>query len=130
MDYINGFIEQKRAKKLRGVLELLVADPGAITAEMVDEVIKFKRLDGVGSALEKLRDGLMPGGEQGARLRDHLSSLAAPMAVVWGKEDKILPAVHAEDLPDNVAVTLYESTGHMPHMEKAADVNELIKKML
>ncbi|MDH3738290.1 MAG: acetoin dehydrogenase dihydrolipoyllysine-residue acetyltransferase subunit [Alphaproteobacteria bacterium] len=130
MDYINGFIEQKRAKKLRTVLELLVADPGAITAEMVDEVIKFKRLDGVGPALEKLRDGLMPGGTQGANLKDALSTLAAPAQVIWGKDDKILPATHADGLADSVAVTLYDGAGHMPHMEKAAEVNALITKMI
>ncbi len=130
MDYINGFIEQKRAKKLRGVLELLVADPNAITSEMVEEVIKFKRVDGVGAALEKLRDGLMPGGQQGALLRDRLSSLTAPTQVIWGRDDRILPADHAADLPDNVVVTIYEQTGHMPHMEKANEVNELIGKLV
>ena len=130
MDYINGFIEQKRAKKLRAVLELLVADPNAITSEMVDEVIKFKRLDGVGPALETLRDGLMPGGTQGTSLKDALSALTAPVQVIWGREDKILPASHAESLPDGITVTLYDGTGHMPHMEKAAEVNELIGKIV
>ena len=130
MDYINGFIEQKRAKKLRAVLEMLVADPGSITSEMVDEVIKFKRVDGVGPALEKLRDGLMPGGVQGSDLRSSLTALAVPVQVIWGKQDQILPAAHADGLPDAVAVTLYETTGHMPHMEKAAEVNELIGKLI
>ena len=126
MDYINGFIEQKRAKKLRAVLELLVADPGAITAEMVEEVIKYKRLDGVGEALTALRDGLMPGGQQGASIKSELASLSMPVQVVWGKKDQVLPPAHAEGLPDNVKLTLYDDAGHMPHMEKAAEVNALI----
>lgn len=130
MDYIEGFISQSRAKKLRAVLELLVADPKAITAEMVEEVIKFKRVDGVGPALTTLRDGLMPGGRQSAQLRDHLSTLAAPAQVVWGKEDRILPASHADGLPDDVKVTIYDDAGHMPHMEKAAEVNALIGKLV
>ncbi|MDH3662887.1 MAG: acetoin dehydrogenase dihydrolipoyllysine-residue acetyltransferase subunit [Alphaproteobacteria bacterium] len=130
MDYINGFIGQSRAKKLRAVLEMLVADPGAITTEMVDEVIKFKRVDGVGPALERLRDGLMPGGQQGVDLRSSLSALTAPVQVIWGKQDQILPAKHAEGLPDNVTVTVYEKIGHMPHMEKAAEVNALIGKIV
>ena len=130
IDYINGFISQSRAKKLRAVLEMLVADPGAITSEMVDEVIKFKRVDGVGPALEKLRDGLMPGGTQGANLKSRLTALAVPAQVVWGKEDKILPVNHADGLPDQLAVTVFEQTGHMPHMEKAAEVNELIGKII
>ena len=130
MDYINGFISQSRAKKLRGVLEMLVADPGSITSEMVDEVIKFKRVDGVGPALEKLRDGLMPGGKQGAELRASLSTLAAPAQVIWGRNDQILPASHADGLPDGIGVTLYDDAGHMPHMERAAEVNELIGKIV
>ena len=130
MNYINGFIEQKRAKKLRAVLEMLVADPGSITSEMVDEVIKFKRVDGVGPALEKLRDGLMPGGTQGVDLRASLSTLAAPAQVIWGEEDQILPVSDADGLPDGIIVTLYDKTGHMPHMEKANEVNELIGKII
>lgn len=130
MEYINGFIEQKRAKKLRTVLELLVADPKAITSEMVDEVIKFKRVDGVGPALEKLRDGLMPGGQQGTQLKEALSTLSAPTQVIWGRNDKVLPVGHADNLPGNVTVTLYDDAGHMPHMEKAAEVNELIGKFV
>ena len=129
MDYIDGFISQTRAKKLRGVLELLVADPEAITTEMVDDVIKFKRVDGVGPALETLRDGLMPGGVQGS-LRERLSELAVPTQVIWGREDKILPVIHADGLPADMTVTLYGDTGHMPHMEKASEVNDLIETLI
>ena len=127
---MSRFISQSRAKKLRAVLELLVADPGAITSEMVEEVIKFKRVDGVSAALTTLRDGLMPGGTQGINLKDALSTLTAPVQVIWGKEDQILPASHADGLPDGVTVTLYDNAGHMPHMEKAAEVNELIGNMV
>ena len=37
---------------------------------------------------------------------------------------------HAEGLPDGVAVTVYDGTGHMPHMEKATEVNALITDMI
>jgi pyruvate dehydrogenase E2 component (dihydrolipoamide acetyltransferase) len=93
---------------------------------MVEEVIKFKRVDGVGPALEKLRDGLMPGGQQGTQLKGGLTALAVPIQVIWGKDDHILPVSHADGLPDAVKLTLYEKTGHMPHMEKANEVNALI----
>ncbi|NJO36658.1 MAG: acetoin dehydrogenase dihydrolipoyllysine-residue acetyltransferase subunit, partial [Rhizobiales bacterium] len=130
MDYIDGFISQSRAKKLRAVLEMLVADPQAITSEMVEAVIRFKRVDGVGPALEKLRDGLMPGGMQGSDLRASLSTLTAPVQVIWGKADQILPASHAEGLPGHVTVTIFDDAGHMPHMEKAAEVNDLIARLI
>ena len=50
--------------------------------------------------------------------------------MIWGEDDQILPASHGAGLPDNVTVTKYEKTGHMPHMEKAAEVNELIGKLI
>ena len=70
MDYINGFIAEKRAKKLRPVLEMLVAHPEMISKDMIEDVLKFKRLDGVDQALATLRDGCFPAGNQKAKLRD------------------------------------------------------------
>jgi len=46
--------------------------------------------------------------------------------VLWGEADRILPAAHAAGLPDNVRVTLITAAGHVPHMEKAAEVNRAI----
>ncbi len=126
MTFINGFIDQKRAKKLRGVLELLVADPGMITNDMVEEVIKFKRLDGAVEALSSLRDGLFPGGSQAPLDAGKLAGLSVPVQALWGEGDQILSASQAEALPDSVKVTRYADTGHLPHMEKASDVNAAI----
>lgn len=126
MDYIDGFISQTRARKLRGVLELLVDDASAISADMVEDIIKFKRLDGVGAALGQLRDQVMPGGKQGISFRDRLGDVSMPAQVIWGRNDKIIPSDHAADLPDNLRLTVYDDTGHMPHLERATDVNALI----
>lgn len=130
MDYINGFIDQKRAKKLRAVMELLVADANAITSEMVEDVIKYKRLDGVSAALTTLRDKLFADGQQADSLRDGLGNAGPSIQVIWGRQDQIIPASHGEGLPDNIKVTIYEDAGHMPHMEKASEVNETISAFL
>ena len=47
MEYIDGFMSTSRARKLQPVLEMLVANPELVTNEMVEDVLKFKRLDGV-----------------------------------------------------------------------------------
>ena len=49
-----------------------------------------------------------------------------PVQVIWGGQDRIVPAAHAEGLPDNVKVTVLADAGHLAHMEKAREVNELI----
>jgi pyruvate dehydrogenase E2 component (dihydrolipoamide acetyltransferase) len=129
MDYINGFIEEKRAKKLRPVLEMLVGDPSLISKDMVEDVLKFKRLDGVDAALKKLRDALMPGGKQAGSLRDGLAGLKVPVQILWGEVDQVLPVGHSEGLPASIKVTRFAGVGHMPHMEKAAETNELIRAL-
>lgn len=129
MEYIDGFITQTRARKLRAVIELLVDDPTGISPDMIEDIIKYKRLDGVGPALELLRDKIMPAGQQAAALKDHLDKLTAPMQIIWGRNDRIIPASHAESLPDGLKVQIFEDTGHMPHMERANEVNALIKEI-
>jgi pyruvate dehydrogenase E2 component (dihydrolipoamide acetyltransferase) len=130
MAYIDGFVAEKRAKKLRPVLEMLVANPELISKDMVEDVLKFKRLDGVDQALAKLRDGCFADGNQKVTLRDKLDGIKVPVQVVVGEKDQILSASHADGLPAGIKVTRFADAGHMPHMEKAADVNELIRSLV
>ena len=130
MAYIDGFIGEKRAKKLRPVLEMLVGNPEMISKDMVEDVLKFKRLDGVDQALAQLRDGCFAGGNQKVTLRDSLEGIKVPVQVVVGEKDQIIPASHADGLPASIRVTRYPDAGHMPHMEKAADVNEIIRSLV
>ena len=125
--FIEGFIGESRARKLRPIIEMLVADPADVTADMVEEVLKFKRLDGAVAALPPVADANFAGGVQQLSLRDRLGELRVPTRVVWGEADRILPASHAEGLPASIAVAAIPGAGHIVHMEKAAEVNSLIK---
>ena len=127
MEFIDGFIRQTRARKLRGVLEMLVAQTGLITAEMIEEVVRFKRLDGVPAALASLREGLFPGGLQRPFAPEELAALQLPVQAIWGEEDRILPVSHADALPEAVRVVRLAGTGHLPHMEQSGAVNDAIR---
>ena len=48
------------------MLQTLVADPSLISADMVEEVLKFKRLDGSEAALRRIADANFAGGAQSA----------------------------------------------------------------
>ncbi len=129
MEFINGFIDGKRRKDMLPILQTLVADPDLISRDMINDVLKFKRLDGVRAALEKLRDTVFAGGQQTGSLRPHLSGLQVPCQVVWGREDRILPVSHSAGLPDAMPVHILDGAGHLPHMEKSAEVNAIIAKV-
>ncbi|MBA3518814.1 MAG: acetoin dehydrogenase dihydrolipoyllysine-residue acetyltransferase subunit [Rhizobiales bacterium] len=127
--FIEGFIGESRARKLRPVLEMLVANPQMVTADMVEEVLKFKRLDGALDALRAVADANFSGGAQKHSVREALAAIKVPVGIVWGEGDRILPAAHGEGLPETVVVTRIAGAGHIPHMEKAAEVNEAIRAL-
>jgi pyruvate dehydrogenase E2 component (dihydrolipoamide acetyltransferase) len=130
MAYVDGFMAAKRRKQLQPVLELLVADPDMVSREMIEDVLKFKRLDGVEAALNRIVDDTFAGGRQAFQLTGRLRELTVPVQVIWGRQDRIIPVRHSEDLPSRVHVQVFDDAGHMVHMEKAAEVNELIERMV
>jgi pyruvate dehydrogenase E2 component (dihydrolipoamide acetyltransferase) len=130
MVYIDGFMAAKRRKQLQPVLEMLVADPAMVSREMIEDVLKFKRLDGVETALNRIIEGTFPGGRQALQLTGRLGELSVPVQIVWGRKDRIIPVRHTEGLPNSVRVHVFDDAGHMVHMEKAAEVNDLIRTFL
>ena len=130
MAYIDGFMQAKRRKQLQPVLEMLVADPALISREMIEDVLKFKRLDGVEAALNRIIDDTFAGGQQALELTGRLGELNVPLQVIWGRQDRIIPAAHAEGLPTSIKVHVLDDAGHMVHMEKAAEVNQLVKELV
>ena len=130
MEYIDGFIGTSRARKLKSVLEMLVCDPALVTNDMVEDVLKYKRLDGVDAALNTIATACFAGGRQSLELTARLGEIQAPVQVIWGREDRILPVSHSQGLPAAVKVTVLDGAGHLVHMEKAAEVNDLIARLV
>jgi pyruvate dehydrogenase E2 component (dihydrolipoamide acetyltransferase) len=126
MDYIKGVIEARRPKQLSAVLELLFADPGLVSREMTENLLRYKRLDGVEPALKTMAGANFPEGRQAAAYNAALEGFEGPVAVVWGRQDRILPVAHGEALPDKVRIQILDDAGHMAHMERADEVGRVI----
>ena len=130
MEYIDGFMSTSRARKLKPVLDMLVFDPALVTNDMVEDVLKYKRLDGVDAALNTIAGACFAGGRQSLELEPRLGEIAAPVQVIWGREDRVLPVAHSEGLPAKISVTVLDGAGHLVHMEKSAEVNALITRLV
>ena len=130
VDYIRGFVEASRRKEMKPVLSQLFADESLVSGDMVNEVLKYKRLDGVVAALKTVAAGAFAEGRQVLVLTDRLGELKVPAQCIWGGDDRIVPPEHAGALPAVIAVHTLAATGHMAHMEKAADVNRLIEEFV
>jgi len=128
--YLQGFIDAQRPMALKALLAELFADPGLISRDMVEDLLKYKRLDGVDRALRTIVGAVAPDGRQVLSYRDALGRLEQPVQVIWGTEDRIIPSSHADGLPDSVPVHRIAGKGHMVHMEAAAEVNRLLAAFL
>jgi len=128
--FIDGFINANRRKQLHEVLAKLFANPALVSRDMAEDVLKFKRLDGATQALSAIAAANFAGGRQSRLLRDRIGEIGIPIQVIWGADDRILPAQHAQGLPHNVGVHVLAGAGHMPHMEKAAEVNRLLAALV
>ena len=130
VDYIDGFVSASRRKQIKPHLEQLFADSALVNRRFVDEVLKAKRLDGVETALRTIAGKFITDGRQAAQYRDRLEEVSAPVLIIWGDKDQIIPASQAEGLPSTIQRHIINDSGHMVQMESARQVNTLIDQFL
>jgi pyruvate dehydrogenase E2 component (dihydrolipoamide acetyltransferase) len=119
-------VAAERRRELKGVLELLFADSSHVSRTLVDDVLRYKRLDGVDAALRQVSAAMYPSGRQTTVLVVDLDRLTVPVLAVWGSQDQVLSATQAEPLRAHARVEVLPDTGHSPHMEAANEVNRLL----
>ncbi|MGA8754782.1 MAG: acetoin dehydrogenase dihydrolipoyllysine-residue acetyltransferase subunit [Stellaceae bacterium] len=125
--FIDGFIHASRRREAAEVLSQLVYDPASVSRAMVEETLRYKRLDGVEAALTAIAQAWFADGRQHLYLTDRLRQLTIPVQLIWGRDDRIVPVSHAEALAAQVPVHILDAAGHLPHMEKAGEVSRLIR---
>ncbi|NMG73903.1 acetoin dehydrogenase dihydrolipoyllysine-residue acetyltransferase subunit [Aromatoleum diolicum] len=128
--YIDGFVAAGDRRALKPLLTELFADPALVTRQLVDDMLKYKRLEGVGDALRTLAGSLFENGRQATVLRETAARFGKPVLVIWGADDRIIPAAHAQGLTAPVLVEVLPKQGHMLQMEAANEVNRLIGRFL
>jgi pyruvate dehydrogenase E2 component (dihydrolipoamide acetyltransferase) len=128
--YIDGFVAAPSRRELKPVVEQLFADAGLVSRQMLDDLLKYKRLDGVTELLTQLADGLFAEGRQAEQPALELDEARKPVLVVWGEEDRVIPAAHARNAPAAATVEILPGAGHMAMMEKASEFNALLKRQI
>ena len=129
--YLRGFADAQTRRELKPVLGQLFAADDLVTRQVVDDLLAYKRLDGVDEALHALLGTLLDGDAQRA---DSAASVAAiggavPITAVWGSADRIVPPAQAESV-DRAVRRLIDGAGHMPHMERPAEVQAAIEETI
>jgi pyruvate dehydrogenase E2 component (dihydrolipoamide acetyltransferase) len=129
--YLNGFADAQTRRELKPVIGQLFADEALVTRHMVDDLLAYKRLDGADVALHALLGTLLDGDTQRLDSAAAIAAIGAavPVAVVWGSADRIIPAAQAGSVA-GAASHLIDGAGHMPHMERPAEVQAVIEETI
>lgn len=120
--YIDGFVKSRRPRELKQVLQLLFAEPASVTAEMVESIIRYKRLDGVVIALEMLKERFFDDVTEFASLRRQLNEIECRTQILWGEADRIVPFDKAVSESLSATVRILPNAGHMPHLEAFKEI--------
>ena len=133
--YVRGFAAAQTRRELRPIVGQLFADEQLVTRQVVDDLLAYKRLDGVDEALAALAETLLDGDEQRIDSAAAVRALGGvvPVTVVWGGADRIIPAEQASSVAavaPGAAVRVIDGAGHMPHMERPAEAQAAVEETI
>lgn len=124
--YLRGFVTAASRRDLKPLLGRLFADEDLVSRQMIDDLLRYKRLDGVAAALTALLATLLDGDRQAIDLREPLRAVPVPVAIVWGARDRILPAVDPAMLDPTWPVRLVDGAGHLVQLERPGAVRDVV----
>lgn len=124
-EYLRGFAEATSRRELKPLLRRLFADPAQVNRQLVDDLLRYKRIDGVPACLNTLLGTMLDGDAQRIDTPALLAGLSVPVAAVWGRSDRILPP--PADLP-GASLRLVDDAGHLVHLEAPGAVRETIEE--
>jgi pyruvate dehydrogenase E2 component (dihydrolipoamide acetyltransferase) len=129
--YLRGFADAQTRRELKPVVGDLFSDDSLVTRQLVDDLLAYKRLDGVDAALHTLLGTLLDGDTQRAGSAAAVAAIggAVPVTVVWGSADRVIPSGQAESVT-GAARHVLDGAGHMPHMERPAEVRAAIEEAI
>ncbi|MDE2007438.1 MAG: acetoin dehydrogenase dihydrolipoyllysine-residue acetyltransferase subunit, partial [Rhodospirillales bacterium] len=85
-EFLTGFVAATRRREMTEVLARLVADPALIGRQMVEDVLRAKRLDGATEALARIQALWFPATGQRFPTLSALDAASPPVLLLWGAE--------------------------------------------
>ena len=118
-----------RAESVGRILARVGWRPGPDVTEAWRGFTSLADADSRHAFLATTRSVIDPGG-QTVNAQDHLlTAIAIPTLIVWGTQDRMIPAWHATTALQGIAgsrVELFEGAGHFPHLDDPERFAELL----
>jgi pimeloyl-ACP methyl ester carboxylesterase len=127
--FFDGFLQADTEAGLTPWLNMLVVDPASLGSALSQTTLRQRRERPLVAGQRRLAEAILAGGRQGFDIRGHLATPPAPTKILFGLEDRITPAHHAEGLSGLIALHRFPKVGHMPHLEARREVARLIEEL-
>ncbi|MBI2873035.1 MAG: alpha/beta fold hydrolase [Chloroflexi bacterium] len=132
---LGGIMHLPGVVTTRGLARAIFAQPGAIEPRVLEELKRARNdPEGKRAVVKALRSGVGPRGlKDDVMLTSALPRVKAPVLVIWGAQDRIIPVAHAYALANKapqVQVEVFPGCGHWPQMEMPQQFNQLVLEFL
>ena len=109
-------------------VRIAYGDPNRITQDSIELRTQMMRVRGTHDALISMSKS-----NRESDVPYRLKEVQVPTLIVWGKRDRVVPAMHAQwhyrELP-NARLEWIDTAGHLPHEEEPEAVNKLLVEFL
>jgi pimeloyl-ACP methyl ester carboxylesterase len=122
-DFVHGMAEVETAGALAHLLRRLAQRPPTLSRPQL-EAMAAQLATG---RLRQIVGCLAPGGRQGIDIVPDLAAVKAPIRLIWGLEDRIIPWTQVAAAPSRAAIHLIADAGHMPHWDKPQNLAALLE---
>ena len=123
---LTGITRATRAESLAPWLRRLTATPEGISDDYARAAMKLRSDPVLRAAQADMAVVLFPDGVQPFDLRPALARLECPTALIWGRNDNILPHRHALAAGGDFAIHLLSGAGHIPQIETPDRVARIV----
>lgn len=128
--FVTQFARATEASDVAAWLRELVYDPATLADGFIRAVAR-ERADGkLAAAQTRFVASVFGAQAQGFSIRAALGHLGCEARIVFGTEDRVIPWRQTSGLSGNIALHLFSQTGHMPHVEKRAEVGRILRQMI
>ncbi|MEJ5021467.1 acetoin dehydrogenase dihydrolipoyllysine-residue acetyltransferase subunit [Ochrobactrum vermis] len=126
--FIKGLVGAKSEASIVPWLKLLVTDESRLTKPFINATVAQAFDAELRNTQEAIGARLFADGTQTFEVRSSIATLAMPVRLIFGAEDRVIPVAHAHGLPGKVGVHIFAGCGHMPQIEERAAVLQILKE--
>ena len=125
---LTGITRATRVESLAPWLRRLTATPEGISDDYARAAMKQRADPALRAMQADMAEVLFPDGVQPFDLHPALGRMECPTALIWGRNDKIIPHRHSLATGGDFAIHLLSAAGHIPQIECPERVASIVAR--